>query len=182
MRTLNEIFTIEREVNFSIGEDCYLSRLDGGLLQLMADITEDSSCVGAPQKKSFTFQCVTAGRGSIQFAWRHFPGGPLFYEEVLSFEIAVSDTIPGGWSEIHDVTKEEVAVFRLAMNSLQGVDYTPLRVSKQVVNGMNYKFVCEAKVVSPGAEKYYAMAYIYDAPDEPRVIDPIVTKIVPFLK
>lgn len=105
--------------------------------------------------------------GFIRFAWQYFPGGPLLYEEVFPVEIAVSDTVPGRWSDMHEVTSEKVAVFRVAMNSLRAVDYTLLRAPKQMVNGMNYKFVCEAKVVAPGTEKFYAMIYICDAPDDP---------------
>lgn len=182
MRTLNEIFKIEREVNFSIGENCFLARMDGGLILLSEDVMEEDAFVGAPCKKIFTFKCVSAGMAAIQFGWVGYPGAPLLYEQVMPVQIAETDTQFGGWSDMHEVTNEEMAVFRMAMGSLKGVDYTPLRVSKQVVKGMNYKFVCEAKVVAPGAEKYYAMVYIYDAPDVPREIDPIVTKIVPFLK
>ncbi len=182
MKTLNEVFTIEREVNFSIGENCFLSRLDGGLILLGEEVMEAEGLLGAPEKKVFTFQCVMPGPASIQFVWCSSPGAPLLYEQVFPIEIAETDVKPGGWDKMHAVTDEEKAVFEIALGSLKGVDYTPLRVSKQVVNGMNYKFVCEAKIVAPGAEKYYAMVYIYDAPDVPRETDPIVTKIVPFLK
>lgn len=182
MRTLNEIFTLEREVNFSIGENCFLTKLDGGLILLEEDIIEDESYVGAPQRKTFTFQCLSAGTAYIQFAWQHFPGGPFLYEEVLPVEIVNSDVKPGGWSGMHEVTSKEFEVFRVAMDAIIGVGYIPLSASKQVVNGVNYKFICEVQKMAHEAEKYYAMVYIYDAPDEPRVIDPIVTKIVPFLK
>ena len=54
------------------------------------------------------------------------------------------------------------AVFDKAMEELVGVDYTPVAVlEKQLVAGMNYCILCEAKGVYPGAQKTYALVYIY---------------------
>ena len=36
---LYETFTVEREVNFSTGANCYLSRLEGGLILLDEDVS-----------------------------------------------------------------------------------------------------------------------------------------------
>ncbi|MCD8137582.1 MAG: hypothetical protein LUH01_17185 [Parabacteroides gordonii] len=49
---LYETFTVEREVNFSTGANCYLSRLEGGLILLDEDVIKpESGLMGAPGKK-----------------------------------------------------------------------------------------------------------------------------------
>lgn len=79
----------------------------------------------------------------------------------------------GGWSELRSVNSEDVAIFNKATEHLLGVDYTPLKVSTQVVAGMNYQFICDSKVVAPGTEPHKATVTIY----QPLQGDPIVTNI-----
>jgi hypothetical protein len=53
---LYETFTVEREVNFSTGANCYLSRLEGGLILLDEDVIKpESGLMGSTWKKSFCF-------------------------------------------------------------------------------------------------------------------------------
>ncbi len=86
----------------------------------------------------------------------------------------MSETMPGGWSEFScDISPDEMAVFRKALQGLLGVDYTPVAVASQVVEGMNYDFFCNAKVVYPGASNEAAMVSIY----APLKGDPHITKI-----
>ncbi len=47
------------------------------------------------------------------------------------------------------------------MAGLTGVGYGPLAVRKQVVEGMNYEFFCNARVVYPGTDWHPAMVLIY---------------------
>lgn len=59
------------------------------------------------------------------------------------------------------ISTEAKEVFQKAMNGLLGVNYTPLAVSTQVVEGTNYRFFCNAKVVYPNANNDAAMVEIY---------------------
>ncbi len=84
-----------------------------------------------------------------------------------------SGVLYGGWSHFVPLTKQDKAVFNEAMKGMVGVGYTPLEVSKQIVNGTNYKYLCEAQVVYPGAKKSIVIVDIY----APINGAPVVTKI-----
>jgi len=58
-----------------------------------------------------------------------------------------------------DVQAKEA--FSQALAVLSGVDYTPVAVSSQIVAGINYRFFCNAKVVSPYSANGSAMVNIY---------------------
>lgn len=66
--------------------------------------------------------------------------------------------------EIDEYAKMEPEVkfiFEQATRGLMGVDFRPIvYVGKQVVKGINYYFVCEAKGVYPGAEPYLVLMKI----------------------
>lgn len=58
--------------------------------------------------------------------------------------------------------------FERAMNGLIGVKYTPVMyVGSQVVKGMNYYIVAEARVVRPDSEPYAVTICINDFQDNP---------------
>lgn len=68
----------------------------------------------------------------------------------------------GGWSPFQThITSEDMSAFNKAMDGLVGAKYEPIAVSTQVVNGMNYKFICNATIVVPGATPEGAMVEIY---------------------
>jgi hypothetical protein len=67
----------------------------------------------------------------------------------------------GGWSRFAMLSATDQAVFKETMAGLAGVGYEPLAVRKQVVAGMNYEFICNARVVYPGTDWYPAMLLIY---------------------
>lgn len=79
----------------------------------------------------------------------------------------------GGWSSFGVVTEADYEVFTKAMHNIIGVDYTPLEVSTQVVNGVNYRFYCDSKIPMPGATSQKAMVHIYQPIDG----KPVVTRI-----
>ena len=73
--------------------------------------------------------------------------------------------IAGGWEAAQDgtITKELQALFDKAMEKMVGVDYTPIELLETLVGaGTNYKFLCESKVVAPGAEVQQAIVTIYE--------------------
>ena len=71
----------------------------------------------------------------------------------------------GGWTLTEDGAIDETAqtAFDKAMETLLGVNYTPVALlGTQVVSGTNYCFLCEAAVVSPDAQPYYAVVSVYE--------------------
>lgn len=81
----------------------------------------------------------------------------------------------GGWEAVQDgtVTEDLQELFDRAMEKMAGVDYTPLELlEKQIVAGTNYKFLCESRVVAPGAGVRKAVVVIYeDLEGNARVLD-----------
>jgi len=71
----------------------------------------------------------------------------------------------GGWALTDDVsvTAEAQGAFDKALEGLTGVGYTPVALlGTQLVSGTNYSFLCEAAVVYPDAQPYYALVYVYE--------------------
>ena len=57
---------------------------------------------------------------------------------------------------------EGLAAFAKAAETLLGVDYTPVTVTgEQVVSGMNYCVLCQARTVAPEARPYYCFLHLY---------------------
>ncbi len=70
----------------------------------------------------------------------------------------------GGWEEVQDgtITEDLQELFDKAMEDLVGVDYTPIELlKKQIVSGTNYRFLCESRVVAPGAQAKEVLVTIY---------------------
>jgi hypothetical protein len=77
-------------------------------------------------------------------------------------EIVMAEMMPGGWTAFSfTITQEAKKVFDQALKGLVGVSYTPLAFATQVVAGTNYCFLCQGKVVYPGAPELAAKVYIY---------------------
>ena len=73
----------------------------------------------------------------------------------------------GGWSEPETpaVPEEAMQAFTKATEALTGMEYTPVALlATQVVAGMNYRMVCEAKATVPGAETEYVIITVYADP------------------
>ncbi len=90
----------------------------------------------------------------------------------------MSAAMTGAWTVFScDISKDEMAVFKKALDGLVGVDYTPVAVSSQVVSGINYDFFCNAKEVYPTAVNEAAIVSIY----APATGDPKLMRIKPIL-
>lgn len=71
----------------------------------------------------------------------------------------------GGWTmpESTEMTEELQALFEKGMADLLGVTYAPVTLlGTQLVAGKNYCFLCQATVVYPDAQPYYALVYLYE--------------------
>lgn len=72
----------------------------------------------------------------------------------------MSEFIAGGWSPYKELTSEAKEVFSHGIEHFVGVDYSPLLFARQVVNGENYAFFCNASI--PGSSVTYpAMVTIH---------------------
>ena len=58
-------------------------------------------------------------------------------------------------------------VFDEALKGLLGAGYTPLAVTSQVVNGANYIFAANGKIVYPGSREYPALLRVFSPPGGP---------------
>ncbi|QUJ66956.1 hypothetical protein KDD30_12695 [Photobacterium sp. GJ3] len=68
----------------------------------------------------------------------------------------------GAYSPFKDqLSSEAKLAFDEAFQGFVGVKYQPVAFAQQVVNGVNFKFFCNAEVVIPGSVTYPAMVTIY---------------------
>lgn len=79
----------------------------------------------------------------------------------------------GAYGPMHEVSAEELKIFKKAMHGLVGVNYEPETVATQVVKGTNYKYICNATVVAPDAKTFKAEVIIY----MPLQGDPVIFEI-----
>ena len=81
--------------------------------------------------------------------------------------------IVGGWT-VHDcITAEDMVVFNTAMKGLIGVNYEPIILATQLVNGTNYSFICKTTIMNEEMTKGIADVLIY----KPIKGEPVVTGI-----
>ena len=79
-----------------------------------------------------------------------------------------AEPLAGGWQETDSpvLTEEALAAFDTATDGLLGVNYVPVALlSTQTAEGTNYRILCEATTVYPGAEMHYVVMTIYEGPD-----------------
>ena len=104
---------------------------------------------------------VTLNRGWLGQAEILDIGDPLCQTN-LDYE----EGVVGAWQEADSpaLTDEAKAAFSKATEGFVGVDYVPVALlSEQVVAGTNYRILCEATTVYPGAEMHYAVVSVYES-------------------
>lgn len=176
---VGEIFTTERIAMGGTGYRYAPVRLAGEVALLSSEVIPmDPDKEGGPELHRFTFQFLRPGTAEIQFArFRSFDLGDVLYEEVMPFHVepASSDAVmmPGGWSSFKALTDEDRQMFDTAMEGLVGVSYTPLKVSKQVVSGLNLRYFCYGTPATQGATQFPAIVKIHLAPgsDKPQLTE-----------
>ena len=70
----------------------------------------------------------------------------------------------GGWAlnESAEMSADAQKAFEKAVEGLMGVNYSPAALlGTQLVSGTNYCVLCEAAVVYPDAQPYWALVYVY---------------------
>ena len=89
-------------------------------------------------------------------------------DALCATDLVDNQEMTGGWQEAASpaLTDEAKAAFEKATDGLVVVDYVPVALlSTQVVAGTNYRILCEATVVYPGAEMHYAVMTVYEGLD-----------------
>ncbi|WMI93961.1 protease inhibitor I42 family protein [Bacteroides fragilis] len=167
---VGEIFTAERIVMGGTGYRYAPVRLTGEVALLSSETIElEPGKGGAPEIQRFTFQCLRPGKAEIQFArFRSFEMDTVIFEEVLPFTVEPATdnrlTSLGAWSSFEAVTAEDELVFNKAMEGFVGVKYVPEKVSKQTVNGVNFRFFCYGHPAVQGEHTFPAIVKIHVAP------------------
>lgn len=163
-KKIGEVFTITREVSAGTGYSYYLTLLTEGLALIDSGVTpEQGNLAGGNVIQTFTFICLKEGEASFQLAkFRVFDPSDILYENISTIDITNdSNTMPGGWTEYHKPSPEEIKIFEEAFEGFVGVKYTPVMVKSQIVNGVNYIYIADAIGVYPGATPYKAQVSIY---------------------
>lgn len=176
---VGEIFTTERIAMGGTGYRYAPVRLVGEVALLGSEVIPmDPGKAGGPELQRFTFQFLRPGTAEIQLArFRCFDLSDVLYEQVMPFHVepASSDavTIPGGWSPFEPLTDEDRKMFDQALEGLVGASYTPLKVSKQVVSGLNLRYFCYGLPATQGGTQFPAIVKIHVAPgsDKPQLTE-----------
>lgn len=82
------------------------------------------------------------------------------------------ETLVGGFTSFREIQEEEKALFEKCLRNLVGVGRVPLAVATQVVNGVNYAFLCNSQVIIPDPVPYNELVIIY----KPLEGEPILTE------
>lgn len=67
----------------------------------------------------------------------------------------------GGYVAHECITEQDKAVFEYVTKDMYGVDYELKAVASQIVNGINYKFICISKIAVPYAQPELVMIEVY---------------------
>lgn len=88
---------------------------------------------------------------------------------LLGSSVAMAEqSLVGGWttSPSPEVTEELALLFEKGLSETVGVSYVPVAyLGSQLVAGTNHCYLCQATVVYPDAQPYYALVYLYQALD-----------------
>ena len=172
---VGDTITIKRTANTSTGYRYVLVRLNGGVA-LIGETEESANTPDSMFVQSFTFQFLQSGLVEIQFAC-YRDAKDISYEDVFDYIVTTPETnlVVGGWSEFDTLTDKDKEVFSSCVN-LRGVEYFPLLVSKQLVNGWNNRVFCMSRTVTEEAKHAFAMVTIY----VPREGEPVLESIVEY--
>ena len=75
----------------------------------------------------------------------------------------MAKSLMGGWSNPEPPENRDRTVFDAAFGKLSGLSYQPLLVAKQIVNGTNYAFFCEANAATATPRTGFVMAEAHES-------------------
>lgn len=71
----------------------------------------------------------------------------------------------GGWSALRVLNDDDKKLFEKAFAGLVGVSYEPLIVESQIVEGVNYRFICNATTITADPQTFAAVATVWSKAD-----------------
>ncbi|WXR62040.1 hypothetical protein WG909_02120 [Peptostreptococcaceae bacterium AGR-M142] len=77
-----------------------------------------------------------------------------------------SRVMVGAWTKFRtNLSDSDKKVFSRAMDGIMGVNYEPIAVATEVVEGTNYRFFCNSQIVRPDAPNEASMIEIWEKPN-----------------
>lgn len=168
---VGDIITIDRSLMGGTGYYYYPVLLTGGvaLLGSRVEIERDGDGlikIGGTETQYFSFQFLCAGKSEIQLArFRSFEPEDALYEQVMTFDVEPQETeFLGTWTQFDDLEEQDQEVFDAAIK-LISVKFTPEKVSKQIVNGTNYRFFCYGRPAVVGEHRFPVILKVFKNAD-----------------
>lgn len=168
---VGDIITIDRSLMGGTGYYYYPVLLTGGvaLLGSRVEIERDEDGlvkIGGTETQYFSFQFLRTGKSEVQLArFRSFEPEDALYEQVMTFDVESQEAdVLGGWTQFDDLEGQDQEVFDVAVK-LIGVKFIPEKVSKQLVNGTNYRFFCYGRPAVVGEHRFPVIVKIFKATD-----------------
>lgn len=168
---VGDIITIDRLIQGGTGYYHYPVLLTGGVA-LLGSKTEvergddDQLNIGGLEGQYFSFQFLRAGKAEVQLArFRSFEPEDAMYEQVMTFDVEPQETeFLGTWTQFDDLEEQDQEVFDAAV-TLIGVTFMPEKVSKQIVNGTNYRFFCYGRPAVVGEHRFPVILKVFKNAD-----------------
>ena len=111
--------------------------------------------------------CMTAAMALSLLAGGAVQASALSAQAAKTAAVSEENCISGNWKRAADpaLTDTVHKVFDKAFDGLEGVSYTPyaLLASRTTASGRQYRILCKATVVYPGAEMHYAVVDVYES-------------------
>lgn len=71
----------------------------------------------------------------------------------------------GSFTELRVLDLEAKSIFESAVKNIMGVGYVPMLVATQVVEGINYRFICNGTTITKEPETFAAVVTVWAKPD-----------------
>lgn len=173
---VGDTVTIKRTANTGTGYHYALTGLNGGVA-LIGTTTESGTARGAEIVQSFTFQFLHPGLVEIRFT-QYREARELIDEDTFTYIVDSAENnkmAAGGWSEYEPLTEHDKEIFNSCV-STQGIEYIPMLVSRQVVNGSRNRTFCMTKTETQEPQFAFVMVFIFI----PQEGDPVLESIIEY--
>ena len=151
---------MKKAISMGLATVMAISMLAGGAVQASAASVRDAAPSAVVQEENgISIEQVKSSAQAVKSKAK------ALWNKALGREEAAGDELLGGWQKADspELTDEARAAFEKATEGLVGVDYKPVELlGTQVVAGTNYRILCEATVVYPGAETENVVMTIYE--------------------
>lgn len=151
---------MKKAISMALATVMAVSMLAGGAVQASALSAREAaqSAAVVAEENCISGECVKSSAQTLKNKAKAFWNKALGHEEA-------DEELVGVWQKVEspELTDEAKAAFEKATEGLLGVDYKPVALlDTQVVAGTNYRILCEATVVYPGAETQKVVMTIYE--------------------